>query len=268
MDTRLLGRYVFALGMMGLGAISLVFGKYALQWEPVPAGFPGWLAYGSGAVLVLGGAGIFIKRIGMTSAAVLTAFLAVWVFALQGPGAWAAVTAPGAFKSLAVSGGLLGFCEDLALMSGAWTVMILASVNNDEPVIPWITDDRGLRIARTLFGLACLVFGVSHFAFLDITAGMIPAWWPAHRLFAGLTGAGHLLAGVALITGILKRTAVRLEALMMSLFVAIVHIPMLLAHPKPEDLQLDWTMLFVAISLAASAWAIAGGLRELAEEEA
>ncbi len=258
MATRRFARLLFAVGMIGLGVLSFIFGKYSLQWEPVPASVPANLAYASAAILVLGGFLMLAGRLAMLGAGLAAVFLAIWVVVLQLPGAVAASASAHGWQDL--SGIWLGFCEDLAMMSGAWTLMAMADQDGNGASTRFLTDATGLRIARTLFGIACLVFGASHFAFADFTSTMIPDWIPARLPLAYITGAGHILAGVALVTGVLPRLAATLEAVMMSLFVALVHVPMLLAHPAPEAMQVDWTMLFVAISLSASAWAIAGGL--------
>lgn len=257
MNVRGLGRLMFGFGMIGIGAVSLVCDSYSLQWEPVGSLLPN-LGRLSGAILCLGGLGVLIGRLNMLAAAILTVFLGLWVFALQAPQAIAA----GGSDWKALSGTWLGFAEDLAMMSGAWTLLALSDQDDNDAMAPWLTDARALRIARTLFGIACLVFGASHFAFSDITATMIPSWIPERLPLAWITGAGHILTGLALISGILARLAATLEAVMMSLFVLLVHVPMIVAGPARDAMQLDWTMLFVALSLAGSAWAVAGGLRD------
>jgi uncharacterized membrane protein len=116
--------------------------------------------------------------------------------------------------------------------------------------------------ARILFGAACLVFGVSHFLYADFTAQMVPAFLPFHLPLAYITGAGHFAAGLALISGVLSRLAAVCEAAMMSLFVVLVHIPMVVA-PIPADMtQLFWTMLCVACALSGAAWLLAASLKD------
>jgi hypothetical protein len=50
---------LFAVGMMALGALALIYGDFALVWQPVAPWFPARtaLAYGSGVLMLLAGAG-------------------------------------------------------------------------------------------------------------------------------------------------------------------------------------------------------------------
>jgi hypothetical protein len=45
---------LFAVGMIGLGILALVYGDFAMVWQPVASWIPGRsaLAYGSGLVMV------------------------------------------------------------------------------------------------------------------------------------------------------------------------------------------------------------------------
>jgi uncharacterized membrane protein len=110
------------------------------------------------------------------------------------------------------------------------------------------------RGATAVFGLSALVFGLSHFAYADFTASMIPAWLPQRVALAWFTGAAHALAGLAILTGIRRTLAAALEGVMTACFVALVHLPRVLAQP---DSRFEWTMLFVAVTLSASAGLVA-----------
>jgi len=255
-----LGRVGLAAGMMGLGVLSLIYASYTLQWEPVPAFIPAKAAYLSGAILILCGAGLVIPRLRAWGGLVLMAFLALWVVALKIPDAVAVM--PKITKLSSFIGTILGIFEDLGMTCGAWTLYALAAKAGDKPLINGLTGDGAIRIARILFGIACIEYGAAHYAYADFTAAMEPGWLPAKLAFAYITGTGHLLAGIALITGVLPRLAATLEAVMMSSFVLFVHIPMVM-HPKPDDVHLNWTLLFVATSLSSSAWAIAGAMKDL-----
>jgi len=149
----------------------------------------------------------------------------------------------------------LGLCENLTLVCGGWILAL--AVSRHGPVTPvkvWSSP----RLPQLLYAGACVVFGVSHFVYADATAGMVPAWLPYRIGFAYLTGAGHLAAGLAMLSGVVPGVAATLEAGMITSFVLLVHIPGVISDPHS---RLQWTMLSVASALAGSAWLVAGSLR-------
>ena len=248
-----------AAGMMGLGLLSILYRSYSLQWEPVPAFVPAPLAYVSGAILVLAAAALAIRGAMAWGALVLAIFLGLWTVGLKSPEALSVM--PQVTKVTSFFGTWLGAFEDLGMALGAWTLYALSARAGGKPVIPALSGEAALRAIRMLFGIACLEYGICHFAFADITASMVPHWLPDRLFFAWLTGAGHLCAGIALITGVLPRLAAALEAVMMLSFVLLVHIPMVVWHEAGQG-HLNWTLLFVATSLASSAGAVAGSLKD------
>ncbi|HET9474025.1 MAG TPA: hypothetical protein VFO82_09030, partial [Steroidobacteraceae bacterium] len=68
-----------------------------------------------------------------------------------------------------------------------------------------------------------------------------------------VTGVGHLAAGLSLLSGIRAALGAALLAVMMAVFVVLVHVPRVIAAPGEH---LEWIMLGVALSLCGSAWAI------------
>ena len=244
------GHLLFALGLAGLGVLSLFSGDFALNWQPVPAWVP-WreiLARASGILLLAGGIGMLVKRSAAPCALVMAIYMASWELVLQLP---RAAAAPGNV------GVWLGVSESTVLMTGGWMVFASLARPVDKVRMKFITGSGGARLARVLFGLACLVLGLSHFVYADGTAGMVPAWLPDRLGFAYLTGAGHFAAGLGILSAVLRRLAATMEAIMISLFVLLVHIPGVASAPGS---RLQWTMLFVASALAGAVWAIARSL--------
>jgi uncharacterized membrane protein len=213
----------------------------------VPAGIPAReaLALASGAVLVLGAAALLIRRTAGTAALVLGLFLFSWVL-LQLP---RLVASP---LSIAV---WLGVCESLTLSVGAWVLYAWADHLAPERAAGFATTASAVGYARLVLGAAMVVFGLSHFAYANFTASMIPAFIPAPLALAYLTGAAHVAAGSALLLGIVPVLAVRLEAIMLSAFVVLVHIPAVAGHPGSRE---QWTALFVATALAGAVWSVSG----------
>ena len=83
---------------------------------------------------------------------------------------------------------------------------------------------------------------------------MVPTWLPPSQIFwTYATGVGHLAAGLSLLSGIRAQLGATLLAVMMALFVLLVHVPRVIAAPGEH---LEWIMLGVALSLSGSAWVI------------
>ena len=229
---------LYALGAILLGIVGIVFDDFARQWQPVPEGLGmyGALAYASGALLLLGGGAILTRRAERAGALLLALIYGFWVVVLHLPRAFASASHIGAWN---------GPAEITYLTMGA-VALFAASAG-------------GLRhtltlVARVLAGASALVFGFAHFNYIDFTATMVPAWIPPSTVFwAWATGAGHLAAGLALVSGIQARIAVTLHAAMMASFVVLIHIPRVIADPHKHE---EWIMLAVSSSLTGAAWLI------------
>ncbi len=242
------GQILFASGLAGLGILSLIHHDFALQWQPVPAGVPARepLALASGMLLVAGAFALLFRRGARSAALVLALFLLGWVLLLQLPRL--------VMRPLSIAA-WLGMGESLTLMIGGWALYAWLDAIADRPVAGIATTANAMAYARLLLGAAMVVFGLSHFAYADFTASMIPGWIPARLGLAYLTGAAHLAAGAALLMGILPALAVRLEALMMSAFVLLVHLPAVAAQPANRE---QWTALCIATALAGAMWSVSG----------
>jgi uncharacterized membrane protein YphA (DoxX/SURF4 family) len=220
----------YALGAIGLGVVTLIFHDFLLQWQPVPQDMPlhGALAMLSGVLLIAAGAAVALPGAG-TARLLLPSLYLLWVLGLHGP---VVVRDP----SLA---NLLGLAEILSLAT-AGSTLVLAGRNRDAAV--------------RLFGLCPLVFGFSHIAYAGFTAQMVPGWIPPGGLFwAGFTGAAHIAAGLAIVTGIGARVAAACLAAMCACFVLLLHLPRVIAAPTD---RLEWTMLLVSLSIAGAAWLV------------
>src|SRR5256885_3175889 len=87
MRTTALGHVLFAIGLAGIGVLSLASGDFAYTWQPVPA-WVIWrhgLAHASGLLLLAAGVGMLVPRGSRLSTLVMTIYLATWVLLLQAP---------------------------------------------------------------------------------------------------------------------------------------------------------------------------------------
>ncbi len=245
-----LGKLAFCFGLAGLGVLSLIYDDFAMVWQPVPPWVThrGILAYLSGSLLLTCSVGALFKRTASLAAIVLTAFVFSWLLFLQVPRVISDPTNEGMW---------CGFGETLLLVSGGWVLFVSSSIAEARG---WAAPARGgklLKAGRIMFGAALPLIGLSHFVYAAGTVSMIPAWIPGRLFFAYLTGAGHVAAGVGIFLGILAGLAAALEATMITLFVVLLHLPGVVSQPRD---RLQWTMFFIALAHAGSAWAVAGSI--------
>ena len=113
-------------------------------------------------------------------------------------------------------------------------------------------------VARILFGLCCIDFAFGHFTGIPATAAMIPHWIPFGGPFWTIcTGIAFLLAGLAIIAGILGVLAARLLSLMLLLFNLLVLAPRALASPHNH---VPWGSNAYNLTAVAAAWILSAWL--------
>lgn len=118
-------------------------------------------------------------------------------------------------------------------------------------------DRQTFIFARIGFGIGLIGCGASHFIYAEPASQMIPDWFPARLFFTYLTGAGHIAAGLSLISGIAMRTATPLLCFMFASFVCLLHVPRVLVDPGN---RFEWTMLVVSVLLNGAAWVMAAAV--------
>jgi uncharacterized membrane protein len=237
---------LFAVGMIGLGILALVYGDFAMVWQPVAPWIPGRtvLAYGSGVIMLLGGVGLLLEATAAWSARILFPYLIVWLL-LKVP---ALIAAP---QMEAV---WLGFGELAVLMAGGWVLFATLARPLEGSPLAFGTSESGIHVARMLFAVSLLPIGLSHLVYVKQTAELVPAWLPYRVGWAYVTGAGQIACGLGVLFSVLPRVAARAEAAMISLFTLLVWGPAILAAPKT---RLPWTAFFISWAIASAAWVIA-----------
>ncbi len=227
----------YAAGAILLGIVGLVFGNFALQWQAVPAGIPRVpYAYVSAGILLIAGCALLVRRYASIGALTLAVFYGLWVIAFHFPNALASWTHIGAWNAPA----------EINLLAMGGLALWASNAGPARNTLRLIT--------RVLAGVSAIVFGFAHFNYIDFTATMVPAWIPPSQTFwAWATGAGHLAAGLALVSGVQARLAAACLAGMMASFVLLVHIPRVIGSPGEHA---EWLMLGFSTALAGSAWLI------------
>lgn len=243
------GHAALAAVMIGLGIQGLITGEFTAVWAPVPKWAPGWLAYLCAFVSLASGAGLLWRRSSAAAAGALLALLVIWVLVFRLP---VIVRAPGSVLPWD------GCAETLVMVAGAWVLYAWLASDADRRRLGFATGDRGVRIARTLYGLAMIPFGLAHFAYLKETAALVPAWLPAHLVWAVVTGSAFLAAGAAVLVGIHAPLAAALSALQIGLFTLLVWVPIVAAGSRDPS---QWSEFAISTALTAGAWLVADSYR-------
>lgn len=108
-----------------------------------------------------------------------------------------------------------------------------------------------------MFAVCAVAFAFGHFSAIPETTAFVPKWIPPSQQFwAWATGIFHLLAGLAIASGLQAALASRLLTAMMIGFGAFVWAPMLVAEPS----HFNWAGNAINLSLAGAAWVIADSI--------
>jgi uncharacterized membrane protein len=246
---------LFSIGMVALGALSVIYRDFAFDWQPVPAFQPGRdvLAVACGLFMVAASVGLLFRATATIAARAIFPFLLAWL-CLKSP---AVIAVP------KIEGVWIGFGEIGMLLAGGWVLFAHLSGLEASAFFGHITGMKGIRIAQIIFGLAVIPVGLGHIFYVAITATLVPSWMPFRTGLAYLTGFGQIACGIAILFSILPRMAALIEAAMLALFAFLVWGPdtWIAGTPKlagtPSGARFPLTAFLITWVIGASALLIA-----------
>jgi uncharacterized membrane protein len=241
------GVVVLGLASITAGVLDLIWGEFESNHQPIEAWgdhIPGVtiLAYVTAVCLIIGGAAMLWERSRGAGALVLAfiygAFSFFWLPRF--------VTAPT----------FLGYhpfvyCD---VLSGTMTqvIVVAAAVLVYKP--------SSLPVVRWIMGVGAVAFGLAHLTNPHSNASTVPTWLPfGGDFWVVLTGIAFVLAGVAILTGVLDVLASRLLALMLFVFSAIALVPIIVASPHDH---VAWGGNAYNLAAVGSVWIFADALQE------
>lgn len=246
LDQQNFGRYLYGAAAAALGVVGLIWGDFAIFWQPVPPELPYRMAfaYAAAALLLFSGIAILYRtsaRFGVIAPTLIYgAFTLLWgnrvVHFPQIFGTWS------------------GMAEQLVLVLAGFVLLL--------PANPSAPPSTAVKVCQGLFGLCVISFGIIHFDALPQTASLVPAWLPPSQEFwAQATGVADIAAGLALLTGVQARLAARLLTAMFVTFQLLVWLPKIPHNPTDH---IVWAGNSINLALIASAWVMADRVRNRA----
>jgi len=242
------GRLLFSLAIIGIGVETLIC-SYLSDHKVVPVipwlpAIPG-LTYLVGAILVMCGAALLLRRTLVVSSITLGALMLLCGLAFDLPRRPNLMSAEWRTNVL----------EPIAIGSLAWLAPGLGGIPR------WLH-----RASRYLLAFALIVFGIAHFQVLTFIASMVPGWIPWHWFWTVFFGFAFIAAGVSFATGFLQRWAALGVGLMFALFTVTIHLPPVLNFFRIPGATQDpnkWSDVFIVVALWGGFWALLRDRRDL-----
>lgn len=238
---KIFGSFIFGWALAGFGIIQLATQNFLtalLPFGKLPLHIV-WVYLTSLLFLVIGFLCILhrLLRYATLTAAILFSlfFLYPHVPVLftdpHNPGEWAV-----AFECLAIASGacMIGFAQQ-------------------HPTT--LFENRIGVVARFVFAICLLVFGVQHFMYADFIESLMPEWMPLKSFWSQVIRYGFALAAISLMLNYQIRFSMFLLGLMFFVWVVVLHAPRSLQKLTVAD---EWASLSIALALAGIAFSVAG----------
>lgn len=233
------GRAFFASAILFFGAQHLIYGEFVTRLLPAwPAWVPGrtFWPYVAGAGLVVAGLALFVRATARRAALILGGITLLSAVLLA---------VPATFHDSSIGQAWTNAGKALALGGGA--LVVAASLTTPDT---GLSDALLVTVCRVTLGAFLILAGVQHFLWAQFVIGLVPAWIPGAQFWTYFAGVALIAGGLGLWLPRTTRLAAQLVALMVFLWVLLLHIPRAVAdlHNANES-----TAVFEAIAVTGIA---------------
>ncbi len=234
-------RNVFGLALICSGLCALVWHNYAML-PAIP--HRGTFIYIFAVIEVIAGIAVQFPGTARAGAGALGAIYLI--FCLLG--------VPLIMKGPLVYNNYGGFFEEFSFVAGALIVYACSGGIESARKNIWG------QIGYYSFALCLISFALEQAFYFAPTVGLVPKWIPpGQKFWAIATTVAFVLAGLALLTGIMAQLAARLNTVMLLAFGVVVWLPLLYANPHDFS---NWSETAETFAITASAWVVADYVRQ------
>jgi uncharacterized membrane protein YphA (DoxX/SURF4 family) len=226
------GRFFYCLYLICLGIQQFIYADFRPIFLP---DWPAWIhrsglwAYLAGAGLLLTAFLILFTKMARTVCLISGGVFLLFFFAFHVP--YQLFFIPNDFNIANWTQAL----ELIALAGGAF--IIAGSYPEDNPgteekstVILFL--EKLIPAGRILFSVMFIVFGIDHFIYAKFISGLVPAWIPFPMFWTYFAGVALVGSGTAIILKIKLKQVSTLLAIMLFLWVILLHIPRAVNMPN------------------------------------
>lgn len=222
------GMYLCGLATICAGILDLIWGDFDPGHQPIGAlgvSIPdrALFAYITGAWMILSGAAIFWRqtvRMGVSAMAII-----YFIFGLFSLPRLYTMPHRFGFHVTLILGVLAELFQQFIVVAGCMVFYAYFA----SPASRWTA--KALVIARWILGLSGVLFGLAHLTNPKGPVHMIPHWMPfGAPIWILVSGIGFMLAGLAILSGILNVLAARLFVSMLLIF-EVALVPLIFGYP-------------------------------------
>ena len=106
--------------------------------------------------------------------------------------------------------------------------------------------DKITKLGRYFLAIPMMVFGIQHFLYAQFVVQLVPTWIPLPMFWTYCAGVGLFAAGLGIALNVLAKLAATLLALMISIWVVVLHIPRVFQFPGDSEFINVFDALFIS----------------------